>query len=235
MSFEAENDLERALMRAPTEPEARPEFYRLLLDSPLFIIGQIGNQTPERAEIEPKPGENLMIATLTHQDTNYHPVFSTLSRLQAFVREEVQYLSMPGRQLFEATKGAHFVLNPGAEVGKELRAEEIAAIMGQTRIAVTAPTVYPQALVDALSSLFARDAGVIGAYLVQVQFEGQDDQPHPLVGVETTGDWQALSQAMGEAMKDTTDTVVDIVRIDRAQPTGITEALLKTAPFYMRG
>jgi hypothetical protein len=235
MSFEAENDLERALMRAPSEPAARPEFYRLLLDSHLFIIGQIGNQTPERAEIQPKPGESLMIATINHQGTNYHPVFSALSRLQAFVREEVQYLSMPGRQLFEATKGAHFVLNPGAQYGKELRAEEIAAIMGQTRIAVSVPSVYPQALVDALSALFARDAGVIAAYLVQVQFEGQDDKPHPLVGVETEGDWQALSQAMGEAMKDTADTVVDIVRIDRAQPTGITEALLGTSPFYMRG
>ena len=235
MSFEAENDLERALMRAPTEPAARPEFYRLLLDSDLFIIGQIGQQTPERAEIEVKPGENLMIATLTHQGTNYHPVFSALSRLQAFVREEVQYLSMPGRQLFEATKGAHFVLNPGAEYGKELRAEELAAIMGQTRVAIGTPTVYPQALVDALSALFARDAGVTAAYLVQVQFEGQDEKPHPLVGVETTGDWQALSQTMGEAMKNTSDTVVDIVRVDRANPTGITEALLKTAPFYMRG
>jgi SseB protein C-terminal domain/SseB protein N-terminal domain len=234
MSFEAENDLERALMRAPTEPEARPEFYRLLLDSQLFVIGQLGEHTPEHAEVAVKGGERLMIATIAHDGRNYHPLFSALSRLQNFVREEVQYLSMTGRQLFDATRGAHFILNPGSEVGKELQADEIAGIMGSTRVMIGQPTVYPQALVDGLKELFARDPGVVAAYLIQVAFESPGEQPHPLIGVETEGDWQALSAAMGEVLKTAADSVVDLVPIERAEPTAIVQALLKTTPFYTR-
>jgi hypothetical protein len=234
MSFDAENDLERALMRAPSDPSARPEFYRLLMESNLFIIGQIGDHTPEQGEVVARPGERLMIATIAHQGKNYHPVFSALSRLQKFAREEAQYLSMTGRQLFEATRGAHFLLNPGSEYGKELRAEEIVSVMGSTRVMIGQPTVYPQALVDGLKELFARDPGVVAGYLVQVAFDVQGDVPHPLIGVETEGDWQALSNAMGEVLKTAADSVVDMIRIDRAQPTAIVQALLKTTPFYTR-
>ena len=42
MTFNPENDLERALQRAMAEPALRAEFYRQLLDSNLFVIGQIG-------------------------------------------------------------------------------------------------------------------------------------------------------------------------------------------------
>jgi hypothetical protein len=234
MTFEAENDLERALMRAPSDPSARPEFYRLLLESELFIVGQLGDQTPELGEVTAKNGDRLMIATVEYQGRNYHPVFTALSRLKNFVQDEVQYLSMQGRRLFEATRGADFLLNPGADFGKELPAAEIASIMGSTRVMIGQPSVYPHALIDGLKDVFARDPGVIAAYLVQVSFDTPDDKPHPMIGVVTEGDWQALSGAMADSMKITATTAVDMVRIDPNQPTSIMQALLKTTPFYTR-
>jgi hypothetical protein len=35
-------------------------------------------------------------------------------------------------------------------------------------------------------------------------------------------------------LKTAADSVVDMIRIDRAQPTAIVQALLKTTPFYTR-
>jgi hypothetical protein len=152
----------------------------------------------------------------------------------------VGHLTFDGRALFEATRGASFILNPGAECGKLLVPDEIASILSDPanqpmRARIGQPKVYPQTLVDGLSELFAKRPEVIGAHLVEIAVEGSDEPPHPMIGVETEGDWQTLSEAMGEVMKTTPlDTIVDMLPIDRSEPTGITQALLQTRPFYSR-
>ena len=240
MTFEPENALEHALQRAITEPAARPEFYRLLLDSELFVIGQLAGPSPEKRESGAQANDRLMIATLAYKEREYHPVFSALSRLQNFAREDVQYLAIAGRTLFEASRGAQFLLNPASECGKELRAEEIASILSDPanqpmRVRIGQPTVYPTALVDGLKDLFASRSEVVAAHLIEIAVEGSDDPPHPMIGVETEGDWQALSQTMGEVMKATPlETIVDMLPLDRAKPTGIMRALLQAPPFYSR-
>jgi hypothetical protein len=235
MAFVPENTLEEALLRAINEPKARPEFYRLLFESPLFIIGERGSP----AGAASADNDQVMIATVNYQEKPYHPVFSSLSRMQAFVQEEVRYLTVPGHSLFQHTVGANFLLNPGSECGKELRAEEIAGVIQslqqRPRVLIGQPKEYPTALVEGLKVLFATKPDVIGAYLVQIAFEGQDEAAHPLIGVETTGDWQALAQQMSGVMKEAPgDTVIDMIPIDRANPQGVTQALLQTKPFYAR-
>jgi type III secretion system (T3SS) SseB-like protein len=234
MSFEAENDLERALMRAPNDPSARPEFYRLLMDSTLFVIGKIeGHQNPQGQ----MQGDRLMIATIAWEGKNYHPVFSCMARLKAFAPgEEVEFLQLAGRALFSATKGSHFLLNPGSDFGKELSAEELTSIMGQTRVMIGQAKEYPKKLVDPLKDFFARTPQVKAAHIVQIAFEGKDEPPHPLIGIDAEGDWQALSQQIGEVMKTAEfDSLVDMVPINRNDPGGVMQALLKTPPFYARG
>lgn len=243
MSAAPENPLEAALVRAATDVAARQEFYQWLLNSPLFVIGHVDRNTPE----DPNSGGRLMLATLTYQERDYHPVFASLSRLQAFAQEEVQYVELPGRALFEYTPGANFVLNPGSEIGKELLAPEIAALLGRAgspppptankppMMIVGQPAVYPQALVDALCVLFANRADVKAAYLIQIAFEGDKDPPHPLIGVEGSGQWQPVAEEIGRVLKGVgSDTVIDIVPIDRGNPTEIGKALLASTPFYSR-
>lgn len=38
MTFEPQNELERSLVRASSDPAHRPQFYRLLAESDLFVI-----------------------------------------------------------------------------------------------------------------------------------------------------------------------------------------------------
>ena len=240
MTFDPENDLERALQRAMAEPALRAEFYRLLLDSNLFVIGQIGRASPEDDNTAPA-NDRLMIATLSHEGREYHPLFSGLSRLKTFAREEdVAHLSFDGRTLFNTTKGASFILNPGSECGKMLVPEEITSILNDpayrpVRARLSKPAVYPQSLVDGLKALFGKRPEVVGAHLAEIVVEGSGEPPHPMIGVETDGDWGDLSQAMGEVMKTTPlDTMVDMLALDRTQPTGIMQALMQMPPFYKR-
>ena len=238
MSFEPENALEKALLRAITDPAARPDFYRSLLESELFIVGQMASGPAEQQPEPEQGGGRLMIATIEYRNKAYHPVFTALSRLRTFAPEEVQHMAIAGRTLSEASRGAHFLLNPGSECGKELSADEIAGVLSHLkvpRVGVRPPKVHPKALADALSQLFARIPEVAAAYVVEIMVEGSDEPAHPLIGVDTKGDWQALSQQMGEVMKTVPlETVVDLLPIDRAAPTGIMQALLQTPPFYNR-
>lgn len=247
MAFAPENALENALMRAAREPAARPEFYRLLLESDLLVLGRIARAAPGTEGPTVHPGDSLQIASAQINGRTSHPVFSSTTRLQAYIRQKEDFLSLNGRTLFAATPGASFVLNPGSDYGKELLPGEIARLLDPnttkpeqitiekpTQIRIGQPSVYPHALVDALKEAFAKRDDVMAAYLIQIAYEGKPS--HPLIGVETTGDWDPLSQAVGRiAAAAAPGLLFDLAPIDRKAPQAtLTDALLKTTPFYQR-
>jgi len=211
MSFVPENPLEEAIVRANKSAMTRREFYRLLLESDLVVIGRIEGRDPLSDRATLAPGEKLQIASATHEGRKFVPVFSSMTRLEAHLQKTAEYVTLNGRALFEITRGSAFLLNPGSEFGKELSAEEISSLLDPPDIAaqrivigkpmqvlIGQPAVYPHALVDALKQAFAARPDVLAAYLVQIGFA---DQPsHPLIGVETIGEWAALSAEIGPCL-----------------------------------
>jgi hypothetical protein len=244
MTFIPENELENALMRAAKEPAARPEFYRLLLSSDLFIIGKVEGRSLSDTPHTIEPGEQIQIVRGEINSKSFHPVFSSLKRLEENNRDGSDWLSLNGRLLFEMTKGATFVLNPGSAYGKELLAEEIAWMLSPatarqveiekpTQVLIGQPSVYPQVLVDVLKVHFATRPEVSAAYLVQIGYP--DQKPHPLIGVETTGDWKTLSDSIGRIIAAAAPgQIVDATPIDRTDKDGLSSALIQTRPFYTR-
>ncbi|HEY0267565.1 MAG TPA: enhanced serine sensitivity protein SseB C-terminal domain-containing protein, partial [Rhizomicrobium sp.] len=72
--------------------------------------------------------------------------------------------------------------------------------------------------------------------MIQVTFADRARAPHPLVGIETLGDWPPLLQAIEAAAEACVPGMVfDVQRVVRTSPTGLTEALLNVPPFYERG
>jgi len=244
VTFVPENDLESALVCAAKEPAARPEFYRLLLSSDLFIIGEVEGRSLSNTTNTIQPGEQIQIARGEMNGKSFHPVFSSLKRLEENNRGGGEWLSLNGRLLFEMTKGATFVLNPGLAYGKELLAEEIAWMLAPaaarqveiekpTQVLIGQPAVYPHALVDALKAHFATRPEVSAAYLVQIGYP--DQKPHPLIGVETTGGWKALSDSIGRIIAAAAPgQIVDATPIDRTDKSGLSSSLTQTQPFYTR-
>jgi SseB protein N-terminal domain len=116
--FEPQNDLERSLIAATTDPAARPQFYRDLVASDLFVV-----QEPDT------PSGQLNIRPLEVNGNDCLPVFSSLPRLQAFIDQEVSYIAMNARDFMQITRGARLLLNAGSDYGKELLPEEIASIL----------------------------------------------------------------------------------------------------------
>ena len=217
--FEPQNDLERSLVAATTDPAARPQFYRDLAASVLFVIH------------DGPPVENqLSVRNLEFNGESYLPVFSSLPRLQAMIQEETGYVSMNALDLMKVTRGARLVLNPGSEYGKAFLPEEVEAILDGTIDApalLAQPANYPTELVEALRRVFAKHPGVRKAYLAHFSNPG----PHTLIAIDASEDWERV---VAEARSATEGVHVPDppVAFIRLEGSGLESYFDSVEPFY---
>ena len=239
MPFISENELERALVKAVKDPAAVPDFYRRLLESDLLVMGTVEGQEDAIEQFTLAPGGRVnLVTSLREGGGTFLPVFSSLPRMQEYAKKECKYLQVNGRALFELTLGAPIVLNPASEYGKELTPQQISHLLdpaaAQGRVLpILGEGEYPAALIAMLTAVFAGRPDIEAAWVLQLNPPGQ--QPHPVVGVETAGDWPSLMQAVQAAVeKSALGQMFDIQRVDRANPVGLAATLLQAPPFYQR-
>jgi SseB protein C-terminal domain/SseB protein N-terminal domain len=249
MNEDSENALELALMKAATEPEHRPEFYRLLVESEVFVLGHSESRSDGRWIAA--AGENLSIVNWQKNDgAPIIPFFTSLNALRRAIKEEQSFLALPARSLFEITKGATLILNPASPYGKEFFPNEIEALlatgmnqMPQTRVVQQAtevllgePANYPAEMVSALTNLLAKHPSVKAAYLCLMHDPSVHEQPSLVVGFEGE---PGIERAMQEAGSVAVDTApkgqpVDFIKITRGNQ-GIDAYLFDSVkPFYER-
>jgi hypothetical protein len=222
MPFISENKLEEALVRAVKSPATAPDFYRLLLESDLLVLGTVeGQDGSEKFTLE--PGGQLQLVTGENKGEKFLPIFSSLARL------------------LDLTRGAPVILNPASEYGRELTPGEVEQLLNpaapSAQVALTtSDAFYPMALINALASVFEQHPQVQTAWMIRIGIGEAGSQPQPLVGVETSGDMAALvADIERAAAQDAPGIVFDVQRVDRARPTGMAGALLQAQPFYQRG
>ena len=226
MDFVPENELEQAMLLAVSQESVRPDFYRLLLDSELVVLGEIG--------------EHMSLETVENQGQKFHPAFTSQRRSEAFVPAPLPRFRITGRILFESTRGASFVLNPGSELTKTLSPEEIAWCLGQKRptgdLIVARPKIYPTRLVKALCVLFTSRALIKAAHLAYVVREGIDLKAHPIIGLVADADVPRLAKEIFEvAAEALPGTTVDVVWLNPDAPLKpLQQHLLSVTPFYKR-
>jgi hypothetical protein len=248
MSFVPENDLERALVAAAADETRRAEFYGRLFDTKVFVLGDV---VPALMG----GGQEMRLLAARNGARDYHLVFSSQTRLRNFANPDQPFVHILGRELFGNVQGPWFYLNPGVEYGRELPPDEVARMMASlppppppatantvtldapTEIKVFQPSSNPAALVEALSAAFDARADVLAAHLILIAFEGDGEEPHFMIGVETTADWEVVSDEVGRiAAGVMPDQLFDVAAIDRANKTqeGLNAALLSVPPFYTR-
>jgi len=243
MPFVSENQLEEALIRAVKDPQQAPAFYRLLLECDLLVLGTVEGKEKSGEQFTLDPGGKLNLVTGLKDGSHFLPIFSSLRRMQDYVKQESKFLRVNGRALLELTRGAPVFLNPASEYGKEFSVQQVVQLLepssrpaSQPRV-ITGEADYPVALVDMLTNVFADKPEVEAAWMIQVTFADRADQPHPLVGVElgkAGGDWMALVRALEAAAQSLPGFIFDIQRIERDNPNSLSDALLQVPPFYQR-
>jgi hypothetical protein len=238
MLFIPENELEKALVRAVKDPGAAPDFYRLLLSSDLLVLGSVEGHESDTEAFSVAPGSKISLVPGNRNGSQYLPIFSSLARMQDYVKQENKYLSINGRDLLDFTRGAPVILNPASEYGKELSADQVRQLLdgvGSKPRMIVGEAVFPDGLVEMLTGLFATRTDIETAWIIQVSFADRGGEPHPLVGIETKCDWPSLMQEIqAAAEKSVPGLVFDVQRVDRYSPSGLSGALLQVEPFYRR-
>jgi hypothetical protein len=245
--FEPVNSLEKSLMNAATNPSSRPQFYRDLLEADIFVI-QYGKSNLNIQNEVLQEGTQLKIQHIERDGIAWLPIFSSLQRLQQSLRSEANYLQFKARDFFEITRGAHVILNPGFDYGKEFVPQEIAGMLDgsifkptqtyvtpkDTKVLIGQPAKYPHELVKVLSEYFARNKSVNRAYLVLFHNPESGEKPHLLIGIDASGDWEKVfgdagmigSEVMGK------EEPIDFIRLD--QPGFSQRIINSTKPFYQK-
>ena len=239
MPFISENELERALVQAAKNPAATPDFYRLLLESDLLVMGTVEGREDAIKQFILSAGGRINLVTAARSGGTFLPVFSSLPRMQDYVKQESKYLSIKGRALLDLTRGASVVLNPASEYGKELTPQQIAYLLDPSSapqnsvLPVIGQGEYPAGLIEALTGIFTGRPDIEAAWALALHIPGEDT-PRQLVGVEMAGDWPSLMQQV-QAAAQALDQPFDIQRVDRTNPAGMANTLLQVPPFYQRG
>lgn len=105
MATSEDNTLEQALRRAAAEPAERPAFYRLLLESTVYVIGTSDLPLGEGAALQ--PGARVQVQHWKKEDGSLViPFFSSLRTLHQAVENEERHMALPGHILFEVTRGS---------------------------------------------------------------------------------------------------------------------------------
>jgi hypothetical protein len=244
----AENALERALRLAAAEAASRPDFYRVLLESEVYVIGNKPQGAADSNTVA--AGEKLSIQNWAKDDgTPIVPFFSSLAQLRRALTEEASYLALPARSLFEITKGASLVLNPNADYGKEFVPQEVEALLSggmtqepvqrvtqkEAKVLLGQPAKYPTRIVEALKALFAKRDEVSAAYLCLMHDTAQDEKAHLVVGVEVDGELEPLLREAGTIAADAApeDEAVDLFRVV-AGDEGLSAYFLKSVKAFYR-
>jgi hypothetical protein len=246
-----ENVLETALELAAAEPANRPEFYRLLLESTVFVLGSSGQLGEGEGLVTLEADMKIEIQHWEKPDgSKLLPFFTSLNALQLAIRGDARYIALPARTFLEMTRGAQLVLNSASAFGKEFTPQEVEALLAEgvnqlpeqrvvqaaTTVQLGQPADYPHAMVASLSKLFSAHQNVRAAYLALMFDATVDEKPHLIVGIEADGDYETTVREAGivAAESSTRDEPIDLIRVTRGEP-GIAQYLIEeTKPFYER-
>ena len=247
MTFEPENDLERSLLRASTDPAHRPRFYSDFAASRIFVVDH-GEPLAGEGETTLEEGRSLRLQAVEWNGKPYLPIFSSLPRLQATLSGTASFIALNAREFLEITRGADLVLNPGSDYGKAFTAAEVESILDgsigrpdesyvaqqDTQVLVGQPANYPTELVKALERLFAARTDVERAWLAHFCNPARDEKPHTLVALEVTGAWDPVSAAVGIVAQSTPfpDPPLDLLQITGRG--GVEDYFKSIEPFYRR-
>ena len=243
-----ENPLERLLRLAKPEPGLRPELYRLLLESHVYIL------LPEWFDAEQPVLSDTHIPFIewTRPDgVRVVPFFSSMDTLKQGAPQAKKAASFPVRGLFAAVPDKIMHLNPNCEFGFVLQANEIHMLLTHGMLGRPAPfsdeafqdtvvdpvTDPPADMVSGLITLYARTPSIEAAYLVRVSPVGDEARSTLLIAVEldARGTEPDVASDSFVVVEDTYqgDEAVDLAFI-KCNPAMWDAIRRMTSPFYDR-
>lgn len=131
----AEAELKRLLTEAIADPSREPAFLRALLASRLFALVPLADDA----------GRLRLITFVNADGLTVIPVFTEADQAYRSAGNAAQVIRVPGRELFEATRGGTLLLDPN-ETCTTLYPEEIRALLDEDEVAVAPVRAHADAV-----------------------------------------------------------------------------------------
>src|SRR4051812_2107791 len=140
--FEPENDLERSLLRAVSDPAHRPNFLLRMFNAEIIIALEIEGAAPSVSRdggVTAPPGSKAKLRIMRDGHQEYIPLFTALSRTKATNNGQAVFASVQTFKVLERNPGRHFVLNPGHEHAQKFSSDDVKGMLaGQFGVPVAA-------------------------------------------------------------------------------------------------
>lgn len=243
--FIPQNRLEELLVLSCENLVYRPQFYRKLIDSSIYVLPAPSSVDAESGKLK-TPNIRLQMIKLSGQA--FLPMFTSLKRIQESVAAPVKYLQIPCKTLFEITQGTDLFLNPYSEYGKQVLPEEAKGLVDGSYffqlaeekfndIFLSQPLEAPAQLIDSLTKIFQEMPEVKSAYLAQCLNHDRDNLPGLLIAIEASGDWEKLAAMAAHACAGLSQDFdfVDFYPLKQGHPQALEEYFYqKVKPFFRR-
>ncbi len=233
MDFLPVNDLEKILIKASTEVEARPEFYKQLKKSDLFVIGE-GAEPDENGVI--KQGTSISMQNVEIEGKLYLAAFTSAEQLSRTINKETNYYKINFNDLLNIIGNTEIVINPYLEYGKILNQNEISGLRDgsilkpektmimdkDVHVMVGKPKNEPKQLIDALKKYFQNQKKVDSAYNVLYSNPEIDEKPHTLICIESLEIDENITAEIGIICSNVEilDPPVDVIFINKKDNFG---------------
>ena len=262
----AQDPLALALIQANEEntDEARRNFYNVLINSHVFVIGHPVGDDGQPVPLENPAGvghrtmsedDRFSISSCPHPHIEGKvviPFFTSPEHLSLMVKEGQKYMGFAAMAFFGMARnmGQQLVLNPGSKYHKFFTEEELDFLLNAakeepfearhfkpgTKVMLGPPAKYPQELVRELLDFLPNHPVVSAAYLVTIREDNEEAPPVLVIGFEADGDLTEMFRAAGSLVGEfaPADMPVDFARIVHGEK-GLSQYFLeKVSPFYRR-
>jgi hypothetical protein len=244
--FFPENRLEALLMQAANDPGVRPDFYKELLLTDLFVLIVPGNRP--HGNYVAQEGETLSMKGINVEGRKLIPVFTTERRLREYIQAQDHLAKLNGRVLLSmiVTQKNGIVLNPASSYGKEFTLQEVESLVDgsifqpkqqtiahETQVLIGMPKEYPTKVVEALSSYFQGKPEVKKAYVAEIHVPDSGEPSHLLFSIQVDGDFHPIASDLSVVMQSILGTgqFADLVQFGQ----GSLDEFFKTQePFFSR-
>lgn len=238
--------------------EARHEFYTILINSQVFVLGRPQDESakPGEGPRAIKPDDQFLINACPHpfiKDQKALPFFSSLEHLKRAAPPNSQYMGFSALHILSMSleMGLPLILNPGFQVNKLFAKEEVEFLLKSTveepfeqryyapgsKVYLSSPEKYPQEMVGALLDFLPKYPEIKAAYLAVMKEESEEAQPVLVIGFEAeSGDLSEMFRAAGPLVGEYAEEgmPIDFAKI-QAGERGLSQYFLEKAdPFYRR-
>ncbi|PWQ94510.1 enhanced serine sensitivity protein SseB C-terminal domain-containing protein [Leucothrix arctica] len=248
------NALEQALHQAAIDEEKVESFYKLMMESRVFILGTPAGDITDPEFVLTEDDELMINHWESDEDKSpVIPFFTSLQTLQKVIPEDEPYLEVPTEALFRMTLGIPMVLNPNTDFGMEFSPEDVVSLLGSDTVnnadelldadEIDDNGIYldslakqPEGLVKTLTEILKDYTEVEMAYLAVIHEPSEDPEPHLLVGILGTGDLDetiaSIAERIPESENDSPFEMFDFFTINDEDPDISNFLTEQVEPFY---